>query len=334
MLTYSRGDRPIGVLGTGSYLPGRVVTNDEAAEHAGVTGDWVFEKTAIRQRRWAKPDEATSDLAIGAARVALADAGVDAADLALVVVATSTPDSPQPPTASVVAHEIGAGRGTAAFDVNAVCSGFSYGLAVAERLVTAAGDRPALVIGADVYSRILSPQDRRTVVLFGDGAGAAVIGVGGAHRVVATRLLSFAEARGLIGVAAGGSRLPASEQTLRDGSHHFRMDGRGVREFIDTHVVSGIAEFLAEHGVAPHRLGHLVPHQANGRILASMAERLGLPFDRVASTYAAYGNTGAAAVPITYDQLCRSGRVRPGDLVLLTAFGGGMSMGMTLLQAV
>jgi 3-oxoacyl-(acyl-carrier-protein) synthase III len=334
MLTFLRGDRPIDVLGTGAYLPGRVVTNAEAAEHAGVTGDWVYEKTAIVERRWAKADEATSDLAIGAARLALENAGVTAADLALVVVATSTPDSPQPPTASIVAHEIGAGRGTAAFDVNAVCSGFSYALAVAERLVAASGNRPALVIGADVYSRILNPRDRRTVVLFGDGAGAAVIGAGGAQRIVATRLVSFAEARGLIGVPGGGSRLPASERTLQDGAHFFTMDGRGVRAFIDDHVVSGIAGFLADHGVRPQELTHLVAHQANGRILATLAERLEVPFERFATTYGAYGNTGAASVPITFDQVRRSGLVHPGDLVLLAAFGGGMGMGMTLLQAV
>ncbi|MEU8285468.1 ketoacyl-ACP synthase III [Micromonospora sp. NPDC048905] len=332
MLTFPRGERPVGVLGTGSYLPGRVVTNAEAAEHAGVTGDWVFEKTAIRERRWAKADEATSDLAISAARMALADAGIDAADLALVIVATSTPDSPQPPTASIVASEIGAGRGAVAFDVNAVCSGFSYGLAVAERLVAANGDRPALVIGADVYSRILSPRDRRTTVLFGDGAGAAVIGVGATHSILATRLVSFSEAHGLVGVAAGGSRLPASEQTMRDGSHYFTMDGRGVRDFIDDHVTPGIAGFLSEHGIRPQEISHLVSHQANGRILATMADRLGVSFERFATTLGVYGNTGAASVPITYDQLRRSGAVRPGDLLLLAAFGGGMTMGITLLQ--
>ncbi|MEV6852154.1 ketoacyl-ACP synthase III, partial [Actinoplanes sp. NPDC051411] len=333
MLTWKDGDRAVGVLGTGACLPGRVVTNAEAAERAGVTGDWVFEKTAIRERRWAKPGEATSDLAIGAARSALADAGVRAADLALVVVATSTPDSPQPPTASIVADGIGAGRGTVAFDVNAVCSGFNYGLAVAERMVTAGGDRPALVIGADVYSRILAPQDRRTVILFGDGAGAAVIGSGGTPRVVATRLVGVAEARGLVGVAAGGSRRPASEHTVRDGSHYFTMDGRGVRDFVDEHVVPGIAAFLSDHGVRPDEVTHLVPHQANGRILATMADRLGMPFERFATTVGAYANTGAASVPITFDQLRRTRTVSSGDVVLLAAFGGGMTMGMTLLRA-
>ncbi|MEU7799816.1 ketoacyl-ACP synthase III [Micromonospora arborensis] len=334
MLTWRRGAQAVGVLGTGSYVPGRVVTNAEAGERAGVTGDWVFQKTAIRERRWAKPDEATSDLAAGAARRALDDAGVAAADLALVVVATSTPDSPQPPTASIVAHEVGAGRGAVTFDVNAVCSGFSYGLAVAERMVAASDGRPALVVGADVYSRILCPQDRRTVILFGDGAGAAVVGPGGRQQVVATRLASVSEARGLVGVAAGGSRLPASEQTLLDGSHFFVMDGRGVRDFVDEHVVPGVAAFLADNGVRPQDLTHVVSHQANGRILAAMADRLGVPFERFATTFGAYGNTGAASLPMTLDHLRRSGAVAPGDLILLSAFGGGMTMGLTLLSAV
>ena len=333
MLTWEHGSQSIGVLGTGACLPGRVVTNSEAAEHAGVTGDWVYQKTAILERRWAKTDEATSDLAIGAARAALADAGVNAADLRLVVVASSTPDTPQPATASIVADEIGAGRGAVAFDLNAVCSGFVYALGVAERMLADSGPGPALVIGADVYSRILSPQDRRTVVLFGDGGGAVVLGPGGRDRVVASRLVGLSAARALVGVAAGGSRLPASEQTLRDGSHYFAMDGRGVRDFIDEQVVPRIADFLADRGVRPDQLSHVVPHQANGRILATMAERLTIPFERFATTFEAYGNTGAASVPITYDQLRRSGAVRPGDLTLLVAFGGGMTLGLSLLSA-
>ncbi|WP_329221240.1 ketoacyl-ACP synthase III [Streptomyces sp. NBC_01485] len=322
-----------GILATGSYVPSRVMTNKDISELAGTSELAILRKTAIRERRWAKPEEATSDLAVAAARTALERAGIGAAELGLIIVATSTPDSPQPATACVVADELGAGHGTAAFDVNSVCSGFTFALSIAERTLADSTADYALVIGADVYSRILSPMDRRTIVLFGDGAGAVVLGPGGGQRLVSTRLASFASARELIGVPGGGSRMPATQETLREGMQYFSMNGRGVSEFVETQVVPGIEEFLKDNGVSQGDIAHFVPHQANGRLLESMSERLGIPAERMATTVTRYGNTGAASVPITLDQLARSGAVAPGDLTLLAAFGGGMSMGLTLLRA-
>ncbi|MEV4616860.1 beta-ketoacyl-ACP synthase 3 [Kitasatospora sp. NPDC049258] len=326
-----RRSAAIAVLGTGSYLPAHVITNDEVGEPAGVTGEWIHAKTGIRNRRRAKPDEATSDLAVIAARAALESAGLRAADISLIVVATSTPDSPQPPTACVVADELGAAPGTAAFDVNAVCSGFVFALTTAERILHGT-DGHALVIGADVYSRILDPADRRTTILFGDGAGAVVLGPSRGGEVAATRLASFGADRELIEVPAGGSRLPASHRTVAEGLHYFTMNGRGVRDFVAENVPGAVREFLADAGTSPDRLARFVPHQANGRMLESLSAELGLGPGRTCTTFEEFGNTGSASVPITLDQAARAGELSPGDLILLAGFGGGMAMGLALLR--
>ncbi|MFI2431537.1 3-oxoacyl-ACP synthase III family protein [Streptomyces sp. NPDC018693] len=321
---------PVGILGTGSCLPSQIVTNDEVGGPAGVDDAWIRGRTGIRARRWAKPDEATSDLAAAAGRAALEDAGVRGAELSLVVVATSSPDSPQPPTAAAVADGVGAGSGTAAFDVNAVCSGFVFALTTAERMLRDTGGY-ALVVGADIYSRILDPSDRRTTILFGDGAGAVVLGPSAGVRPLSARLAGFSADRDLIQVPAGGSRLPASAETLRDGLHYFTMNGRAVREFVAEKVAPAIREFLDDHGVAPGDLDHFIPHQANGRMLDDLAERVGIPADRMRTTVEHYGNTGSASIPVTLDDAARRGEVRPGDRVLLAGFGGGMAMGLALL---
>lgn len=325
------GTETVGILGTGSCLPGNVVTNEEVGAPAGVTDEWIVRKTAIRERRWAKPDEATSGLAATAARLALADAGVRAEDVSLVVVATSTPDSPQPPTATAVATELGVPSGTPAFDLNAVCSGFVFALTTAERMVRGTGGY-AVVVGADIYSRTLDPTDRRTVVLFGDGAGAVVIGPGQGRGVLATRLATFPEQRDLIRVPAGGSAVPASPESLARGLHYFTMDGPAVRDFVRDRVGPLVREFLDEH--APRADGvrqpHFVPHQANGRMIETLAADLGFPPDHTHLTVHQYGNTGAASVPITLDRA--ADHLAPGDLVLLAGFGGGMAAGLALIE--
>ncbi|HWN36607.1 MAG TPA: ketoacyl-ACP synthase III [Pseudonocardia sp.] len=319
----------VGVLGTGSYLPTRVVGNAEVGGPAGVDADWVERKTGIRARRWAAPGEATSDLAAHAARAALGAAGLDPAELSYLVLATSTPDQPQPATACIVQQLVGA-RHAAAFDLNAVCSGFVFGLATVSRLLTGGGY--GLVIGADVYSRILDPTDRRTVVLFGDGAGAAVLGpVPAGHGVLDTRMVCDGGRRGLIEVPAGGSRLPASAETLAAGDHYFRMIGRDVRDYVVEHVPPMLTELIGATGLTPTGVDHFVPHQANGLLLADLANRMRLA-GQVRLTVRDYGNTGAASVPITLDETVRGVGVRPGQTVLLAAFGGGMSMGAAMLR--
>ncbi|WP_016909565.1 3-oxoacyl-ACP synthase III family protein [Streptomyces xiaopingdaonensis] len=318
------------VLGTGGHVPARTVSNAEAGAAAGVTDEWIARKTGVRTRHRADAGEATSDLAVHAGRAALRSAGLSAADLSYVVVATSTPDSPQPPTASATAAGLGAPAGTAAFDVNAVCSGFVFALTLASGL-----PGYGLVVGADVYSRILDPGDRRTAVLFGDGAGAVALGphaAGLGARVLATRLAGYAEARGLIGVPAGGSRMPATAETVAAGLHHFTMDGRGVREFVREQLPPAVHDFLRSAGHKPEEVDHFVPHQPNLRMLEALSDPLRIPHERTWSTTEEYANTGAAAVPLTLDRAARSGRVRPGDLVLLAGFGGGMALGLALLR--
>ncbi|MGW6445744.1 3-oxoacyl-ACP synthase III family protein [Lentzea sp. NPDC055074] len=318
----------VGVLGTGSYLPSHVVTNDEVGRPAGVDDEWIVRKTGIRQRRFGKHDEATSDLATFAARAALRDAGVSAGDLSVIVVATSTPDAPQPPTAAYVAHALEAPPSAAAFDLNAVCSGFVYALAVAERMVVGGGY--ALVVGADMYSRITDPQDRRTRVLFGDGAGAVVLGPGG-REVLHTRLLTYSDGRDLVGVPAGGSRLGTTDETIAGGLHHFAMNGRGVKEIVGAHLPSTIADFLASAGVGHDEIAHVIPHQGNGVMLAELEAELALPRAVLHTTVSRYGNTSAASIPITLDEAARANALLPGEKVLLAAFGGGFSFGYALL---
>ncbi|MGI5459276.1 3-oxoacyl-ACP synthase III family protein [Streptomyces sp. CA-249302] len=325
----------IGITGVGSYLPETVISNAEIGHGAGVTDEWIVRKTGIRERRRAAPHEATSDLAAVAAQRALDRAGLTAGQLAYIVVATSTPDHPQPATAALVQDRIGARR-AAAFDVNAVCSGFVYALKTAERLLAGAAPgepRHALVIGADIYSRILDYSDRRTAALFGDGAGAVVLGpVPAGQGLKHVSLVSRGDAHGLIRVEAGGSRQPASPSTVAEGGHYFRMDGRGVRSFVQQNLPYEIGRLLRGAAVLPDAVRHFVPHQANGIMLAELWPDLGLHRAALHLTLERYANTGAASVPVTLAEIDRAGAVAPGELVVLAAFGGGMSVGTALLE--
>ncbi|GLX22951.1 MULTISPECIES: 3-oxoacyl-ACP synthase III family protein [Streptomyces] len=321
----------IGILATGSYLPSTVVGNEEVARGSGVTEEWIVRKTGIRERRRADDRDATSDLAARAARAALEQAGVAARDVAYIVLATSTPDHPQPATASIVQHLIGA-ENAAAFDINAVCSGFVYATTVAERLLRAAEPgRHALVIGADIYSRILDHSDPKTAILFGDGAGAVLLGTVAADRGIReTSLLTRGDQYRLISVPAGGSRMPASDRTLREGAHFFRMDGRGVRSFVQDNLPGALHDLLAKAGARPEHVRHFVPHQANAVMLGEVWPALGLSGATMHLAIERYGNTGSASVPVTLDLAHREGLFADGDSVLLAGFGGGMTVGAVL----
>ncbi|MGW4247037.1 3-oxoacyl-ACP synthase III family protein [Nocardia sp. NPDC004722] len=322
--------RAIGVLGTGSYLPDRVVGNAEIAAATGVTEDWIRTKTGIHTRRYAGPDQATSDLAAHAARAALADAGIRPGQLDYIVVATSTPDHPQPATAALVQHLLGA-DGAAAFDVNAVCTGFLFGLRAAAGML--GSDGYGLVIGADIYSRIIDPTDRRTAVLFGDGAGAVVLGpVDEPAGILGTVLRTHGDRHRTIRVPAGGSRIPARLLDREDKAHYFTMAGREVRDFVATQLPLSIKEVLRGTGVPETAVRHFIPHQANGAMLRELAPTLDLPQSRLHLVVERYANTGAASVPIALDAAHRDGALTAGELVLLSAFGGGMSIGSTLLR--
>ncbi|CAL9651746.1 3-oxoacyl-ACP synthase III family protein [Streptomyces sp. enrichment culture] len=323
---------PVGILGTGSYLPSRVVTNEIVGAPAGVDDEWIVRKTGIHRRRYAADDEATSDLAAAAGRSALENAGIPASDLSLIIVATSTPDSPQPPTAALVHHSLRAPTTAAAFDLNAVCSGFVYALAAAQRMIAADGGH-ALVIGADLYTRVTDPADRRTRVLFGDAAGAVVLGPARAgRRLHATRLLTHSEGRDLVRVPAGGTRLGWSAETVANGLHYFAMNGRGVKEIVSANLPGTVAAFLDECGVSKEDVAHIVPHQGNAVMLQEVEKELDFPLAQLHTTVSEFGNTGSASIPVTLNAAARAGRLRPGEKVLLTAFGGGFSFGYALAE--
>lgn len=323
--------RSMGILSTGSYLPTNIVSNEPIARSAGVDPEWIERKTGIRERRHAARHEATSDLAADAARAALEQADISPLQLDYIVVATSTPDQPQPPTASIVQHLIGAAN-AGVLDVNAVCSGFIYALSVAQGLLqTQPSAKYALVVGADIYSRCIDYSDRKTAVLLGDGAGAVVLGpVPEKRGMAAISLQGYGSHHQLIGVPAGGTRLPASEQTVRDGSHFFRMDGRGVRDFVYATLPGTIDRLLRAGGIDRSDVGHFIPHQANGQMLAEIWPKLGLPRTRMHATVDKFGNTGAASIPVTLDAAHRRGEITEGDIVLMAGFGGGMNIGAAL----
>ncbi|MEU4419345.1 ketoacyl-ACP synthase III [Actinoplanes sp. NPDC024001] len=323
----------VGILGTGSYLPARVVSNVDLLDLVpDADPEWVSRKTLIEARRFAAPDEAASDLAANAARSALERAGVTAAEIDYIIVSTSTGDSPQPPTSNLVQHAIGATR-AACFDVNAVCAGFVFALSVANGLIGANPGALVLVIASDIYSRILDFGDRRTAVLFGDGAGAAVVGaVPEGYGIIDMELASRGEASDLIYVKGGGSRLPASPETVADGDHYFRMNGRGVRDFVATQVPPALDGLLRRADLKAEDVDHFVPHQANGIMLQELVEAAGFQDAHTHLTLPWYGNVGSASLPVTLDDAARNGSLRDGELVLLAGFGGGMSLGACLLR--
>ncbi|WP_201787168.1 3-oxoacyl-ACP synthase III family protein [Actinoplanes sp. TFC3] len=323
----------VGILGTGAYVPEHEVTNEDLMRRVSdTTPEWIARKTLIEARRFAGPEQATSDLATAAARQALERAGVEAGRLDYLIVSTSTGDSPQPPTASLVQHALGAHR-AASFDINVVCAGFVFGLALAQSLIAVRPDALVLVVAADVYSRILDFDDRRTAILFGDGAGAAVLGaVPEPYGLIDTELVTHGDAHDLIHVKAGGSRLPASAQTVADGDHFFRMNGRGVRDFVIAGVPPVLSGLLARAGITPEQVRHFVPHQANGMMIRELVEAAGLSSARTHLVLDRLGNTGSASAAIALDQAARDGEIKDDDLVLLAGFGGGMSVGATILR--
>ncbi|MFI8831523.1 3-oxoacyl-ACP synthase III family protein [Streptomyces afghaniensis] len=333
-MTYRATAARVGILGTGSFLPKRMVGNQEMAASTGVTPEWIERKTGILERRYAEDDQAASDLAAEAGRRALQNAGVGPAELSWIIVATSTPDQPQPPTAAVVQRLLGADR-AAAFDVNAVCAGFVVALRAGASMTLEDG-RPggrALVIGSDVYSRIVDPSDRRTAPLFGDGAGAVVLGpVAEAGGLLGGSVATDSRLLDLIGITAGGSRQPSSTDTLARGEHYFRMRGREVRDYVTRELPRAVHDLLTDLSVPPEEIRHFIPHQANGAMLRDIWGHLGLPHAHLHMPVARHGNTGAASIPMALDHAHRSGRLAAGELVLLAGFGGGMTMGTSLIS--
>ena len=315
------------LVGTGSALPKRAVTNAELAETVDTSDQWIVERTGIRSRYIAGEGETTSSLATDAARAALTAAGLAPSDIGLIILATATPDQTFPASATQVQHNLGCNGGIA-FDVAAVCSGFLYAVGVADSLLRTGMAKRALVIGAETFSRILDWEDRTTCVLFGDGAGAVVLeaqevaddGPG----VLATRLHADGAHNGLLYVDGG----PSSTGTVG----HVRMKGPEVFRHAVVNLAQVLREVLTDQGLTAEDIDWVVPHQANQRILDATARKLGLPAEKVVITVDRHANTSAASVPLALDTAVRDGRIKPGDLVVLEAMGGGFTWGACLIR--
>jgi 3-oxoacyl-[acyl-carrier-protein] synthase-3 len=313
------------IVGTGSYLPAHVLTNHDVARRVDTSDAWIRARTGIRERRIAAPGEATSDLAEHAARAALAAAGIAPADVDLIIVATTTPDMVFPSTACILQSKLGT-KGGPAFDVQAVCSGFVYALALADKMVATGGARNALVVGSEIYSRILDWNDRGTCVLFGDGAGAAVLVPSRVPGILSAHLHADGSYRNILcvpgSIADGGVM----------GSPFVRMEGAAVFKFAVRVLAEVAHEALAANGVTAAAVDWLIPHQANIRIIDATAKKLGVPHEKVVTTVERHANTSAASIPLALDEAVRDGRITAGQRVLLLGVGGGFTWGSVFLN--
>jgi 3-oxoacyl-[acyl-carrier-protein] synthase-3 len=315
------------LIGTGSALPRRAVSNAELAQQVDTSDEWIVERTGIRNRHICADDENTATLAIGAARKAVEAAGIDPASIGLIVLATATPNQTFPATATIVQDALGCNGGIA-FDVSAVCSGFLYALSVADSMLRTGMANRALVIGAETFSRILDWEDRTTCVLFGDGAGAVVleardVGADGPG-ILASQLHADGAHNELLYVDGG----PGTTATVG----HLRMKGREVFRHAVVNLAQVLGDVLDGVGLSTADIDWVVPHQANQRILDATAKKLGLPPEKVVVTVDRHANTSAASVPLALDTAVRDGRIKPGDLVVLEAMGGGFTWGASLLR--
>jgi 3-oxoacyl-[acyl-carrier-protein] synthase-3 len=316
-VTYSR------VTGTGSYLPAKILTNADLEKMVDTTDEWIFDRTGIRQRHIAADDETTSDLALQASLRALEAAGLTAADLDLIVVATTTPDQIFPSTACLLQAKLGVG-GCPAFDLQAVCSGFVFALATADQFIRGGQCRHALVVGAETLSRITDWTDRSNCILWGDGAGAVILSRSDEPGVISTHLHADGAHRSLLEVPAGVSR------NHEDGK--IRMEGRAVFKVAVNTLDQIVDETLQYNGISKSDLDWLVPHQANIRIIQATARKLAMSMDNVVVTVDTHGNTSAASIPLALDVAVRDGRIKPGELILTEAFGGGFTWGSALIR--
>ena len=324
------------IIGTGSYLPSRIVSNEEIAPTLGVSPARIYRLTGIQTRHWAGGQEASSDMAVAAGRRALDAAGCEASSVDAIIVSTTSPDTVFPSTACSVQRGLGC-RQVGAFDVAASCSGFLYGLSMAQAMIQSGQAKTCLVAASEVKSRSLDLQDEATALLFGDGAGAVILR-GEEDRnpewrgILGIRLYADGTHHGLIRVPGGGSRMPLSSDTLGKQEHVLRMQGASLFRLAIRRVEQAVQDILKEFGLCPGDLKQVVLHQANGRILAQVANRLGIGPARVASVIERYGNTSSASLPITLDDAVRAGKISPGDLVLLGSFGGGLTWATSLVR--
>ena len=321
------------IAGTGSFLPEKILTNADLEKMVDTTDEWIVSRSGIRERRVAAPEHATSDLATNAARKALEMARVDPGDLDLIIVATLSPDHFFPSTAGLVQRNLGAEK-AAAFDLEAACTGFIYALSIGDAFIRNGTYEKILIMGAEVLTRFIDWEDRSTCVLFGDGAGAAVLLAekGGDRGVISTHLHSDGRLAELLYAPGGVSRIPPTHEMIDKKLNTVKMQGNEVFKVAVTKLKEVVQEVLEENGLTEEDIDFLVPHQANLRIIQATAKRLKLPMEKVVVTVDRHGNTSAASVPLALDEAVRAGRIKRGDRVLLEAFGGGLTWGAALVR--
>jgi 3-oxoacyl-[acyl-carrier-protein] synthase-3 len=319
------------VAGTGSALPERVVPNAYFESIVDTSDEWIVARTGIRSRHFVAEGQVTSDLATEAAESALAEAGVPAEQVDLIICATLTPDNPIPAAAVHVQRKLGVS--CPAFDLNAACAGFSYAVSTGTAFIESGAAETVLLIGAETLSRVLDMTDRGTCILFGDGAGAVVLRPGEQPGVIDSILGADGRAADILLIPAGGSSMPASEATVENRAHTIHMpNGRDVFKRAVTEMAAACRQLLEKSGFTPGDVDLLIPHQANARIMIAVAERLGIPLERAVVDVEEIGNTSAASIPIALDRARRAGRIAAGDLVLLTSFGAGLAWGANLVR--
>ncbi len=322
----------VGVLGTGKYLPKKVLTNADLEKMVDTSDEWIVTRTGIKERRIAAKDEATSDLAAKAAKEALKAAGIKALDIDLIIVATITPDMQFPSTATFVQAELGA-KNAACFDISAACAGFIYAIAIAQQFISRGAYKNALVIGSEILSRITDWEDRNTCVLFGDGAGAAVLGeTNSSGGILSFYLGSDGTKTGLLQIPGGGSRNPASEQTFKDKLHYLKMEGNEIFKIAVTSMAEAAQVALKKAGLKCADVNWIIPHQANIRIINAVAKKLGFVNAQVYLNIEKYGNMSSASTAVALCEAVEEGKIKKGDIVLLDAFGAGLVWGAVIIR--
>ncbi len=324
--------RPVHIVGTGSYVPDRIMTNADMEKVVDTTDEWIITRTGIKERRIAPDQVCTSDMGAEAARRAMEQAGVREDEIDLIICATITPDMPFPATACLIQQKIGA-RQAAAFDVEAACSGFLYGLEIGQQFITSGTYDTVLVIGAEKLSTIIDWEDRSTCVLFGDGAGAAILqSRGEEHGIVTTCMGADGSQADILLMPGGGARYPASKESVSGRMHYLKMSGKEVYKSAVIAMQTAAEEALKKCNLTIDDIKCVIPHQANLRILEAIADRLGMPMDKVYVNLHRYGNVSAASVAIALDEAAREGRFQRGDLILLIVFGSGLTWASCVIQ--
>lgn len=321
-----------GILGTGHSYPEGILTNADLAQMVETSDEWITTRTGIKQRRKAAPDEYTSLFAVRASRNAIERARLDPADIDLILCATVTPDQILPSTGCIIQAELGANN-AAAMDIVAACSGFLYGVSMADSMIKTGQVRYAVIVGAEILTQYVDYTDRKTCVLFGDGAGAAVLGpVDGSRGILASRIKSDGRYEEQLYSPGGGTRRRPTAETIAAGDHFFKMKGNELFKIAVRSMAEISREVLEEAGVKSDDISLFIPHQANQRITEAVADRLNVDMSRVYSNIAVHGNTSSASIPIALDECVEAGRVKAGDLVLMTSFGGGVTWGAVLMR--